>query len=308
MGLLNGLKNLIFGTLFCLTPFTSVIVLGWLMRYMKRVYLVSAGTSGGDLKPTGWIMGSAGQGLISRLFGGLWENFRTGVGGAISLLLMTLPFTLLWLFAWWAGWENSFNKGYEQAWVGPTTGILGVLIGLWVMVHLPIGLAHQAAENRWFALLELRRVRQLVGLAGWRIVWLSFLTVFFALPLFAARGLPVFVENIVPGFKDFNAQQIQQFSNGISVVKAAYVFFALVVLRRSAAAIYAKATTRLAALELSSENADRPKANWFFRSPQLVLAMMVSFGLVVLIFVGQFLNNSWWFWINHPFLALPWLP
>ena len=40
--------------------------------------------------------------------------------------VLTLVPSLLMLFSWEAGWDNSFNKGYEQAAIGPTTGTLGI--------------------------------------------------------------------------------------------------------------------------------------------------------------------------------------
>ena len=308
MFLFKAIKNLIFGTACCLTPVTAVIALGWLMRYMRSVAADRMDGVEQVNESIGWIMGPKGHGLFLRCFGGFCRNIIVGVGGALSLLLVTLPFTGLWTLSWWAGWENSFNKGYEQAWVGPTVGLTGVAIGLWVMAHLPIALAHQAVENRWFALFELRRVRQLVGLAGWRYVVLSLVMVFFALPIFAARGLPVFAEGIIPGFADFSEDKVKQVAGAIVVIKAMYVFCALVFLRRWAARIYAVAVNRSRHVVPEKGIEQTKKANWFLRTPHLLILFVIWFGFVALIFVGQFLNNSWVFWINHPFLVLPWLP
>ena len=253
-------------------------------------------------------MGPKDSGFFSRYLGGIWHNLAAGMGAAISLLLVTLPFTGLWIMSWWAGWENSFNKGYEQAWVGPVVGITGVVISLWLLAHIPIGLAHQAAENRWFALFQFRRVRQLVGLAGWQYVAMTFVTVLLSLPLFALRGLPVFIEGIVPGFSELSSDRVQEIANLIVLSKSAYVFVALVILRKWTAIIYANAVIR------SRESSQKPaleqtrKANWFLRTPHLFMLMIIWLGFVFLIFFGQFLNNSWLLWINHPFLLLPWLP
>ncbi|MGI9352969.1 MAG: hypothetical protein ACR2O3_15510 [Rhizobiaceae bacterium] len=308
MFLLKAIKNLIFGTACCLTPFTAVIALGWLMRYMQSISFGRINNDHQEQTPIGWIMGPKSSGFVSRCFGGIWQNAMVGMGGTISLLLATLPFTGLWLLSWWAGWENSFNKGYEQAWVGPVVGFIGVAIGLWVLAHLPIGLAHQATENRWFALFELRRVRQFVGLAGWRYVALSLATVLFALPVFAARGLPVFIEGIVPGFSELPAQKVDQIASVIALMKAGYVFVALVILRRWSAQIYADAVIRSGGNRPNTRTLGTRKANWFLRTPHLIFMLIIWFGFVFLIFSGQFLNNSWLLWINHPFLVLPWLP
>ena len=308
MFLIKAIKNLFFGTASCLTPFTAVIALGWLTRYMQSVSLRRIGDNHLNNADIGWIMGPKDSGFFSRYLGGIWHNLAAGMGAAISLLLVTLPFTGLWIMSWWAGWENSFNKGYEQAWVGPVVGITGVVISLWLLAHIPIGLAHQAAENRWFALFQFRRVRQLVGLAGWQYVAMTFATVLLSLPLFALRGLPVFIEGIVPGFSELSSDRVQEIANLIVLSKSAYVFVALVILRKWTAIIYANAVIR------SRETSQKPaleqtrKANWFLRTPHLFMLMIIWLGFVFLIFFGQFLNNSWLLWINHPFLLLPWLP
>jgi hypothetical protein len=36
--------------------------------------------------------------------------------------------------------------------------------------------------------------------------------------------------------------------------------------------------------------------------------LLVWFGLIVSIVVGQFSNRSWVFWVSYPLIALPWLP
>jgi len=303
-GLISALfrlvKNLVVGTLLCLTPVTAVIVLGWMMRHMRAVSLrrlglhqASAGLDGRH----GWVLGPRGSGFLTRLFGGLWSNVTTGIGGFVSLALATLPFTGLWLVSWWAGWENSFNKGYEQSWVGPAVGLTGVAIGLWVMAYLPMALAHQAAEGRWLALFEIRRVRSLVAYSGWRYLFLAVATTVLALPLFAARGLPAFIEGIVPGFAELPADEVQNIIGMIALAKAGYVFATLVFLRGWAARIYARAA-------IADKVAKRP---WLvFRLLRLVLLLAIWFGLVAQIYVGQFLNHNWWYWMNHPYLVLPW--
>src|SRR5262249_16419104 len=58
----------------------------------------------------------------------LWRNFKVGFQGLFCTYLLTGWGCLLMLVSWEFGWLNSFNKGYEQAWIGPTTGFLGVLL------------------------------------------------------------------------------------------------------------------------------------------------------------------------------------
>ena len=89
--LMRGVINLILGTLFCLTPVTALIVLGWLMRRMRMVALRHAGL---PYQPPGWILGAAGNGRIARVLGGFAANIREGVMAATALALATAPFTV----------------------------------------------------------------------------------------------------------------------------------------------------------------------------------------------------------------------
>jgi len=310
--LLGSLKTLIIGTLLCMTPVTAILVLGWLMQRMRFVAYRRAGM---EMDRPGWILGSRGGGWIARLLGGLAANVRTGLGATFSLALATLPFTAIWSLSWWAGWENSFGKGYEQAFVGPGLGLLGVGVFCLLMIWLPMALAHQAVENRALALFEWRMVRSAVRHSGWGYVFLAATTVFFALPVFAGRGLVVFASGIIPGFDSFTPEQVENLAGAIMLVKAGYAFFALVILRGWAARLYANAVARAlkgpeaalwsgSALEGSLE---RGRRGWvithWLRS---VLLTVIWFGLAIQIFVGQFLHYDWYVWLTHPFLFLPW--
>ncbi|MDD9921039.1 MAG: hypothetical protein OXQ92_01985 [Boseongicola sp.] len=312
MRLLGTLKTLVFGTLLAMTPATAILVLGWLMRRMQFVALKSAGLEA--VRP-GWVLGERGSGFTARLLGGLAANVRVGLGGAFSLLLATLPFTAIWSLSWWAGWENSFGKGYEQAFVGPILGIGGVAIFCALMIWLPMALAHQAVEDRALALFEWRKVRSAVRHSGWSYVFLAFVTVFLALPIFAGRGLVTFASDLVPGFDSFTAEQAANLAGAILLVKALYLFVALVILRGWAARIYTRAVGRAlngpdkqmwtdAALSGMTPNGTRAWSltHWM----RGVLLGLVWVGLAIQIYVGQFLNHDWYVWLTHPFVFLPW--
>ena len=74
---------------------------------------------------------------------------------------MILPVGALWLLSWWGGWQNSFHKGYEQAWVGPVVGLLGIGLFLPVMTYVPLAQARQAATGSWRAFWDLSLIRRL---------------------------------------------------------------------------------------------------------------------------------------------------
>ncbi len=307
---LRGVIDLVIGGLLCLTPVTAIIVLGWLTRRMTaRIH----DRWGQPLPHPGWIMGQGG--IASRLLGGLAANIRSGVLTLAGLFVWTAPFTVLWLGSWWAGWENSFNKGYEQAWVGPMVGLTGVAIASLILSHLPMALAHAAAEQRFGAFFELRRIRSVTKSAGWRGLWIALTSVIFALPLFGARALPVFIEDIVPGFADMTADAQLNVANITALLVAFWTFFALAWLRAMAARAYARsapsaARGRDADLWDGMRAADVPHGRSHWMRPLgpvwFVLMAITWFGLTAQIFVGQFMNHDWALWITHPFFLLPW--
>ncbi len=306
MWLARAIKNTLIGTLLCLTPVTAIIVLGWMVHYMRSVMSrrIELPDHGGTAVRLAWFFGPPGSGLLTRFIGALIGNIRSGIATAAGLVLVTLPFTALWIGSWWAGWENSFNKGYEQSWVGPTFGLIGTLIGTVVLIHLPMALAHHAVDGRILAFFEIRRIRDLVTRAGLRYVLFSILIVVFAMPLLGMRALPVFAEEIIPGIEDFGAEQIEALKGQIALVKAAYIFVSLVIIRYLSARLYVFAAGRSSA----PGGAKRTRPWIGFRILQFILLAGIWFGLIAQIYIGQFMNHSWWIWVNHPYLVLPWSP
>ena len=289
--LLGLVRDMVVGTLLCLTPVTSVIALGWLTRVMAATI---ARRTGGPGAPVGWLLGPRGQGAVTRLLGGLGANIRAGVLTLAGLALLTLPFTVAWLGAWWAGWENSFNKGYEQASVGPLAWAAATAVALPVLAHLPIALAHWAHEGRFGAFFEVRRIRQIFAAAGWRAVWLAVLSALAVVPFFGLRGLPVFVEGFVPGFATMTPEAQAQVAQGFDLLGAALAFGILLFLRRRAAVIYARAVGGTRAPSRTG------------RVLGLMLAMLIWLALPVAIVFGQFLNYAPALWLTHPLFLLPW--
>ena len=245
MRLLRLVRDVIVGTLLCMSPLTALLALGWLTRAMGTTIRRHWGET--QDRP-GWLLGLRGIGGMARLFGGLAANIRVGVISAAGLAVMSLPFTVLWFGAWWAGWENSFNKGYEQAAVGPSVWLLGTVLALPLLAHLPIALAHAAHEQRFGAFFEWRRIRSVVASAGWRVAWLALLSVALAIPFFGLRATPVFIEGIVPGFADMTLDRQMQVAGSFESIGAACAFVSLLFLRHQAAGIYALAAPRAAAV------------------------------------------------------------
>ncbi|MDJ0821231.1 MAG: hypothetical protein QNJ09_05380 [Paracoccaceae bacterium] len=310
--LLKAVFNLVMGSLLCLSPLTAVLVLGWLTRRMAtRVHT----RLGHAAEYPGWVLGPRGEGWIVRLMGGLAANIRAGVVSAVGLAALTLPFTTLWLGAWWAGWENSFNKGYEQSAVGPVVWLLGAMIALPILSHLPMALAYSSAEGRLGAFFECRRIRSVVRAAGWRMPWLAFLSVVLCLPFLGLRALAVFIEGIVPGFSDMTPAEQMQVAQVFDVAGAAVTFVSLLFLRDLASSIYARAVPRAArgrsmavwqdheALAAASKRREpsRPTAALW-----LLISCAIWSGLPILIVMSQFMNYTPILWLTHPVFLLPW--
>ena len=347
--------RLVAGSLLVATPVTAIVVVGWLMRVMRREAVVNAlrQCSGESRRATSrTLAGDANLALFLRwpglfmltaterhgaqthwldgLFGGLMRNLSEGLKALLMVVVLTAPHGLLWLLSWWAGWENSFNKGYEQAFVGPLTGLAGVGVALISLSYLPMALAHQAAERRTGAALEIRHVFRLISAAGWRYVGWALLCVVAALPVFVATGAPVFIENIRPGFDRMDGAQLKAFAQAYHFWMGVYVLVALIGLRSLLARIYGRAAIRVAARAGQSERrrrrfvegivvaaglalpeGDASRRRWITKFGTLLRGLALAaiwFALVAQIYVGQFLNHRWWTWVNHPLIGLPWFP
>lgn len=332
-GVTTGAVKFAIGVLMCLTPVTAIIALGWLTRKtagdIRQAFFSNTAQADPNLPRSwpNWIRGDKASGKtgVSRWFGGLRDNLSAGVGTLAGLGILTLPFGALWLLSWWAGWENSFNKGYEQAWVGPAVALIGVGFALVTLMHLPLAMAHQAQESSWRAALDLKRVRALLRYSGWGYVGIAILYALAALPLFAVKGAPVFMEDIYPPITRFDPEQMRAFANGYHFWATVYLFVAVLFIRSRAARVYARAAIAachanpqswagtaaadlVSALKLDRNAETTKKPGRLGRAIRggLIIALWLFF--VAQIFVGQFLNHSWQAWVNQPLFLLPWIP
>jgi hypothetical protein len=323
-----------------LNPLGAVLVLGWLMRLMRRETAIAAIrelrrvnrsealgllASRPDLRAlapwTGWLRAAEPKsGRLGRWLGGLGETIRLGAVTALALALATLPFTALLLLSWWAGWENSFNKGYEQAWAGPALALVGIVAALFVLQHLPMAGAHLAAERRVAALFDLPTVRALIRAQRWRNLWLALLTVIAALPVAGAQILPTFVEAVQPGFAEMPPEIIAAVAARWHAVPTIYLVLVLVLLRRAQARYYARAALRLGSPRTSfvqhiagqfgpgGVTQAAPGCGRFGGFiAGLALTAVWAAAFIAPLYVAQFANHAWWNWLNHPLIGLPWI-
>lgn len=365
--LLAFLWKYAFGVLLCLTPITAIIVLGWTGRAMRRsavkVWFRHSGNEASSFatamsaspetvhlgKWPNWILGQASQKgeadaptsgfrkFVHRCFGSLWENFTLGLQMALNCWVITIPACLLWLLGWWAGWENSFNKGYEQAWVGPVTVLAGAVLFIAAMFHLPLAQARQAVTGRWRSFYDFRLMHGVRRLGRLSAVWLVILYLAAGLLVAGAKIAPLGIGNYFQSLSvPLTDEQAELVRFGWAVTAAGLVFTLFVGLRLVAARQYARniasglSNGRLDSAALAenerlfaerfglAEGARPEKRNIVLRSMAASGTGMAAITAAVLIAVGwgafsfqilfaQFLNHSWVAWLNLALIQLPWL-
>ena len=350
----------------------SVFVVGWSYRLAQRRALkrwwqlargIAPGTSfeefmSGDESTSAharwpnWILAPASQarwrrGGGERIHHSVWRcvktstaslraNFWTGLQGAFNTWVLTLPPCVLMGFAWYDGWHNSFNKGYEQSFVGPVVSFVGIFLLIGAMYYVPLAQARQAVTGNWKAFYHFRLVGEVI-----RRRWLSSLGL---AALYATLCVPVTIMKVVPMFWGSNQAGLEALTEKELVVKlnhyffwcALYVFPAFALLRGVAARIYASAVVEglrdgwicheslgsfeARALERLNLVYPRPRPDrhpvlkivtWagtrLGRGVSYTLLFFVWFAFVAQTYIGEFLKfNSFPVWVVHPLVQLPW--
>ncbi len=320
---LSGLISILIAVTLALTPFSAVLVLGWIMRIMRREIVIALCRQGAQrvkrknaIAHIASVPAVAGMSRFPGWWRGLGETFRAGAKATVAVAIAVLPFGALQLLSWWAGWENSFNKGYEQAWVGPTIALIGIFIAVFVLMHLPMALAHFAAEGRIGAIWEITHIRRLIARTRWRYLFLSLFTVSLSAPLYIGQIMPTFIEGVFPHLAAASPEQLKAFAFRWHAGFTIYLVLVLLVLRRWAARLYARAavadgSSRVIAMLARDMNVKVPEPA---RRPGRVagtLSTLVTaaawFAFVAALYVTQFANHAWWNWLNHPIIGLPWV-
>lgn len=299
-----------------LTPITAVLTLGWLVRLARREAMIALLSQGWALRRRQAIADLArlpdAEAAFPGFLRGLWRALRAGVFATAGITMLTLPASALLALSWWAGWENSFNKGYEQAWVGPALGLAGTLIAAMTLLHAPMLTAHAAVERRLAAFLEFGVARRLIGAVRWRYLALGVATVVATMPLLALQAILVFMANTMD---DATARATGAQLHGLATI---YLLLVTTVLRLWAARLYARAVLaawpacrlRDLAPALGIAVPSSPPAPPTRRLAALVTGTIGFATWVVFIlalYVAQFANHAWWHWFSQPFIGLPWV-
>jgi hypothetical protein len=132
------------------------------------------------------------------LSGSLIQNAKFGVQAVFNTWVLTLPGLVLMNFGWYDGWNNSFTKGYEHAFAGPSISWLGIMMFIAAMLYVPMAQAHQASSGSWRAFYQWRLV--------WRVARQRWAALLALALVYAAVSLPVTALRVRPYF----APQIQE--------------------------------------------------------------------------------------------------
>jgi len=122
-----------------------------------------------------------------------------------------LPGCLLWLFAWYDGWNNSFNKGYEQAIVGPMVFVLGIVLFVAAMLYVPMAQSRFASTGSWRSFFQFRLVWKLVRQEWLGSLVLAGLYAMLAFPVNILKTFPQFFPQIRPELELLSAEDAISF-------------------------------------------------------------------------------------------------
>ncbi len=353
-----------FGGVLCTSALGAVLVVGWALRaarreVFRRWWKQAAGADGGahafadfladdectreDAAWPRWIVAPAAApragGLRGRLragFGSLGANLKLGLQGLFNTWVLTLPGCVLWLFAWYDGWNNSFHKGYEQWSVAVSTGLFGSALFAAAMLYVPMAQIRQAVTGNWRAFYDFGLVWGLVRRSWFSSLALAALYSAAMVPFMVAWILPVFFSAFIPESASWTDAQVLAFLQGYYFWCCLAVFPVYVLLRLAAAKIYARSVLdavqsgdlsrdRLAASEretldrlglvrLRTEAPQHPvvrAAVWTTtraaRMAFATCAVLFWLSFIAQTFVAQFFHyRGAKVWLNQPLVQAPW--
>jgi hypothetical protein len=308
---------------------------GWGQEVMRRAVQARWAKAAGSEPPpecAAWpafILSDAPDARgLRRYAGGAGRNLLRGINVLAVTYAVTLPGVALMAFSWRYGWDNSFNKGYEQAYIGPTLGVSGLFLFMLSMLYVPMAQAQLAIDGRRAAFFH------------WRIVWAALrchlrgaLLLAFA---YIAASLPIQLFFIAVLFR-FNADATADLSDAeLRKALEGHFFLAGMVglplfawVRLRAARTYAEgvlsalragriapehaaAIPAVAALRESIGTPSPSRIGTVLRrttlAPALALLLVIWFGFGAQIYIKQFLNYvPLSGWLNQPLVHAPWL-
>jgi hypothetical protein len=274
--------------------------------------------------------------FFSHLTRSLVQNIRLGLQGILTTWSLTLPGCLLWLFAWYDGWNNSFNKGYEQAVVGPLVFILGVVLFVAAMLYVPMAQSRFASTGSWRSFFQFRMVWKIVRQEWLGCLFLAGLYALFAFPVNILKTFPQFFPQIRPELELLSAEDAISFLKIYFFWGMLFVLPVLIGLRLVAARIYASGIVRglrrgtiseedlsenewealhrlrlIEAPELATHHIIVKMLAWIAtRAGRITSAILIGTFWSLFVFqilISEFFNfHPFVGWLNQPLVQLPW--
>lgn len=368
------LWRVLLGTVFVQSPILALLVIGWTYRYMQRRALKTwfemrdnaagalhfqdfaqkhAPFQTHELLPN-WILeqrpidtikarAQSPLGLIKKVHGiarcvyaSAKKNLLLGIQGYANIMVVTLLPAVLWQFGWYSGWDNSFNKGYEQHDNGVFISLIGIVLFIGVMFYLPMAQARQAVTGNWRSFYQFGVIRQLVRIRPMSCLYLAGLYSLISVPLTFFKTLPLFIGNINPATETMSDPQLYDYMQRYFFNAGILFFVGYLILHRVAAKIYAKALIEALArnsvtindlspwevevlsrlsLVQSDPNKQTPIAIKVVKTVVrpawkvglTVATVLVWFSFVAQIYASEFLvYHPLQGWMNQPLVQAPW--
>jgi hypothetical protein len=375
--LFGWLWRMTVGVLFCMSWFTSILVMGWLYRWVqgrvlygwwKQSRLREQGAFASFCEMLGpdapvkrprWFLRErftrpsfraellaptadgepplwpriAARALLSPVRS-LWLNLKIGVQALLCIFLLTGWGCLFMTFSWEFGWLNSFNKGYEQAFVGPLLGVTGIFLFSLAMCYVPMAAVHQAVTGDVWAFFDFRFVWRLVRARLSAYVILAALTAGASALLQILKTAPLFFDDTIDFWTDLSDSQLhsalwQYYLFGsfllfggllLTHLLAAHIYRSAVlkVLRRgrvTRAQLHPRLADWLGRLELLPAVESPPQGfarvlrvtgRAAYRRLLLALLLLTWVGYVFSVYIGEFFNyHPYVGFMNHPLVQAP---
>jgi hypothetical protein len=360
------------GSLLCFSIVGSIVVTGWFYRWMQGLVLrgwwkrsrfrqegsfedfcASLGAAGPTARPR-WLLQERWTLAINRpdLAGrppgttrkllralrlpwhSLWLNFKIGLLGLVCTYLLTGLGCLIMLFSWEFGWLNSFNKGYEQALIGPLTGLLGIALFIAAMFYVPMAQVHQAVTGDYRAFFDVPFVWRLIRARLSAYVALAAVVALASLPLEILKTAPAFFDGFSDAWTTATDAEVYGMLRNYFLIGCGVLFVTLLVLRWLAARVYQSAVLKVLQRGWVTRAELHPTlAHWLdrleiypvptletagisyvvksgsqmvYRRLLFVLLFFIWFGFVAKVYVGEFLNyHPFAGFMNHPLVQFP---
>ncbi|MEM7364897.1 MAG: hypothetical protein AAF525_12810 [Pseudomonadota bacterium] len=303
---------------FCASnPVTAFVFLGYAIHRQRALVF-------GDRQAAHLVRNPDNAKVLARWFGSLWTNFKTGIHTAFASAMLVLPSAVLMLTSWYAGWNNSFNKGYEYAFVGPVTGLAGLFLAMLTMTYLPVAQARFATTRQWRDLYDWHTNLQIIVCHPFRLFVHAFLGAMIGGILLFARGMPTFFGgNIAP---DANPAGLLTF--WFLIIGLVFVPLYLVFKDTSAKSYHSGLTRALTKRFLNVDDLHPDEQLLSHRTPldganegeglryrplsrirvffTLLVAAILWFPAFAMLYMQQFLNYlGAWGWLNYPLVWVP---